>query len=248
MGCPIHRDWNVPTLDPRTDYLLVDGESVEKMKGNRGDRPYDIPEGIKSGDVFGSLVVVEFFGRNRRYQAIFSVNCECGSTTQVLGTNLKKGNTTHCNAGYHRSKHGMYGSPEYLAWQSMKARAISDRPRLARYYKSRGITICQEWIESFLLFYSHIGPMPTTGMQVDRINNDGNYEPGNVRWATPKEQMRNTRMTRMLTIEGLTKPQIQWAEESRLSISTLSYRVRRGWPESELLSHDKWRHRIGRCA
>jgi hypothetical protein len=207
------------------------------------------PEGIHSGDVFGSLTVVQFHGRNARSQAIFQVKCACGSVAEVLGTNLKKGNTTSCDAGFHRAVHGLMGTPEYKRWRSMMSRVQSSNPRIAPSYRDRGISVCAQWARSFVEFLNYIGPMPEPGMEVDRILNDGNYEPGNVRWATRKEQMRNTRANHLVSINGISRCLSEWAEISGVSVGTLTFRLKRKWPESELLSPPTRKHRVGRkCA
>ena len=87
-------------------------------------------------------------------------------------------------------KHGMLGTPEYKAWKSMTWRVKS--PHVARWYRDKGITVCQEWRDSFLSFFNHIGRMPAPKMTVERIESDRGYEPGNVKWATRTEQMRHT--------------------------------------------------------
>lgn len=162
------------------------------MNGNRGNRPYgDVPEGIHSGDVFGMLTVTRFVRRNARYQAVFEVECSCGTRSEVLGTNLKRGNSTKCDAGWHRIDHGMIDTPEYVSWKAMNWRVKAKHPSIAPYYRDKGITVCEEWQGSFVSFLDHIGRMPRPGLTVDRINGNGNYEPGNVRWATRKEQRAN---------------------------------------------------------
>jgi hypothetical protein len=211
-------------------------------------KSYATPEGIAPGDTFGLLTVLEFIGRNKRYQAIFKVMCSCGSVSEALGTNLKKGNTTRCHSGAHRALHGLINSAEYAAWKSMKWRVKSRNPAVAPYYRDKGITVCEEWEKSFTAFLGHIGLMPRAGLTVDRIRGEGNYEPGNVRWATRTQQMRNISANRLVTINGQTKPVSAWAESSGIPATTIMYRVNRKWPESEILSTEKRKHRRGRCA
>lgn len=154
---------------------------------------YATPEGIDSGDSFGSLAVLRFVGRDSGYRARFAVLCVCGSETIVLGSNLKKGNTQQCNSSVHRLKHGKYGTAEYQAWQAMKWRVKCARPEIARVYRDRGISVHPAWVKSFEDFLSHIGLMPKPGLTLDRENNELGYVPGNVRWATWEVQANNKR-------------------------------------------------------
>lgn len=89
--------------------------------------------------------------------------------------------------------HGMSKSPEYDAWESMKRRCLVPKASNFHNYGGRGIRVCDEWIESFDAFFDHIGPRPSPKHSLDRIDNDGHYEPGNVRWTTMSVQLFNRR-------------------------------------------------------
>lgn len=84
-------------------------------------------------------------------------------------------------------------TPEYQAWHNAKNRTTNPNVPVWPNYGGRGITMCDEWLNSFEAFFEHIGPKPGPGYSLDRIDNDGNYEPGNVRWATRTDQNRNQR-------------------------------------------------------
>src|SRR5262245_10496757 len=88
--------------------------------------------------------------------------------------------------------HGMANSPEYQAWNSAKQRCTNPNDGSYSRYGGRGIRMCDEWVNSFEAFYNYIGPRPSSNHSLDRYpNNDGNYEPGNCRWATKSEQAKN---------------------------------------------------------
>lgn len=89
----------------------------------------------------------------------------------------------------------MYRS-EYVAWANMRARCTRPVHRDWHNYGSRGITVCASWLTSFAAFIEHIGPKPSPELSLDRIDNDGHYEPGNVRWATNAQQQANRRISR----------------------------------------------------
>lgn len=95
-----------------------------------------------------------------------------------------------------RTKHGLAGTPEYHAWTAMKSRCNDPNSQAYDRYGGRGIKVCQRWQESFEAFVADVGKRPSADHSLDRYpNNDGNYEPGNVRWATRSQQQSNTRMT-----------------------------------------------------
>ncbi len=101
--------------------------------------------------------------------------------------------------------HGMKQEPEYRIWKGMKDRCLNKSGKDYKNYGGRGITICSQWIHSFLQFYKDMGKRPHKDLQIDRVNNDGNYEPENCRWATRSQQALNRRKLRH--IKGIPSPE-----------------------------------------
>lgn len=157
---------------------------------------------LKPGDVFGALTLVRFIG-NVNGSSRWEASCQCGGRAVVCASNLTKkpenrATRTCADRTKHQgpnTRHGRSRTREYRAWKAMKKRVASKLPKVAKYYRDRGITVWPEWAASFEAFLSHIGPIPEGyRISVDRFpNNDGNYEPGNVRWANQKMQCNNKR-------------------------------------------------------
>lgn len=103
------------------------------------------------------------------------------------------------------------------------------------YYGGRGITVCERW-QSFEQFLEDMGPRPSDAHSIDRIDGNRGYEPGNCRWATKKEQSRNMRRNRMLTLKGVTKPLAAWADTSGINHKTILARLRGGWTIEDALT------------
>lgn len=120
--------------------------------------------------------------------------------------------------------------PEYRIWANIVQRCTNPKRREYHRYGGRGITLCQEWRKSFATFLAHIGERPSKKHSIDRINNNKGYEPGNVRWATSKEQSRNQEKTLLITAKGKTLCLTEWAHETGIPLVTIHSRIRKlGW-------------------
>ena len=155
------------------------------------------------GQKFGKLTVISeapptVGNRGKRWISV----CECGGTSTSRTDRLTSGLAKSCGclsveiASKLNARHGMYKSREYLAWANMIARCTRRQSKSYKNYGGRGITVSSEWMKSFEVFFSHVGYSPGKGYELDRIDNDGNYEPGNVRWVTKKENNENKRPRR----------------------------------------------------
>lgn len=117
--------------------------------------------------------------------------------------------------------------PLYTVWRSMICRCLHTYNPHYKNYGGRGISICQRWLDSFHDFVSDMGERPP-GTSIERINNDGNYEPSNCKWATKKEQQSNRRVNRLIAFNGETKPLQHWADTLGVKGDTIAERLERG--------------------
>lgn len=134
-------------------------------------------------------------------------------------------------------RHGLAKTPTHNAWRFMRARCENpNRPEYPN-YGGRGIKVCERW-QTFENFLADMGEMPE-GLTLDRINNDGNYEPENCRWATYREQMQNKRSNVLLEFMGQRKTARQWSETLGLPYRTIRTRISRGWTVERALTAPK---------
>lgn len=131
--------------------------------------------------------------------------------------------------GHAAMVNGRDGTPEYDAWTEMKSRCLNSKHHAYPSYGGRGIRIYSAWVNDFQKFYDYIGPRPSKRHSLDRYpNNDGNYVPGNVRWATKEEQGNNRRSCVNVTVEGVTKTVTEWAAINGLNRGTVYARIKAG--------------------
>jgi hypothetical protein len=131
--------------------------------------------------------------------------------------------------------HGLSKSPAYCSWQDMKTRCYNPRRDKYLRYGGRGIRVCDRWLH-FVNFLEDMGERPP-GHTLDRIDNDGNYEPGNCRWATPTVQSNNNSRNKKIVIAGVEKTQTQWCRHYGISLFTFRSRLLRGISPLEALTN-----------
>ena len=180
-----------------------------------------------TGQRIGELTVIEFIGSaGRKNQSNYwKCLCSCGNFTEVPASKLSHEcveQTKMCKScGQKSSKtHGLSRSPEYRNWDHVIQRCTNPNANHYDRYGGRGITVCEEWLKSFEKFLSYVGPRPTPKHTIGRIDNEGNYEPGNVKWETRKEQSTNRCNSVKLTADGVTLIRSDWAR--RLNVSARS--------------------------
>lgn len=201
-----------------------------------------------TGHKFGRLLVVGYAAIQNRSHKMWICRCECGVVKPVMGQSLRNGASVSCgclkrekfvarNTTHGMGRHGKNQSPEYRCWVHIRDRCFNHKDRKYNLYGGRGITVCQEWRDSFEAFYAYVGPRPSPEHSIDRFpNRDGNYEPGNVRWATITEQNENTSRNRFVTISGRTQCFKAWCRENGISYDLARDRIRNGWTDEEAVT------------
>jgi hypothetical protein len=194
-----------------------------------------------TGQKFGRLTALEYSSERGRWLC----RCECGKQKWILPPSLKKGMTRSCGclkselARKAHLKHGKRFSKVYNAWLEMKQRCLNPNVKFYEHYGGRGITICERWMD-FNNFYADMGDPPVIGAErisLDRIENNGNYEPGNCQWATQKMQSDNQRRTRFHEYQGESHTLCDWAKIKGMSYGQLRQRIyQRGWGFEEAIT------------
>lgn len=183
---------------------------------------------------FGRLTALKQI-ENKNGRVFWECQCKCGNIVPVHSGDLRSGHTKSCGCLSREITvkrlltHGMRHTPEYNVWTLMLRRCRNPNDEAFKNYGGRGIKVCDEWEHNFMAFYDYVGKRPSSKHTIDRINNDGNYEPGNVRWATRYEQNNNSRKNRKITIHEWTMNLGQWANFVGKNRQTIFSRLQKGW-------------------
>lgn len=188
--------------------------------------PAKIPAPI--GEAFGHWTVIADIAKSNKWLC----RCLCGLEKPVGRHHLKSGASTSCGCkpAVGPVKHGMAMSEGleakvYRAWKNIKQRTLNTANPKYKTYGARGITLAQVYVDDFKAFYAEVGLPPSAQHSIDRKDNSLGYVPGNMRWATSKEQSRNTSRNTSLTFNGETKTLVEWSETTGISFAVLSARV-----------------------
>ena len=180
------------------------------------------------GQKFGRLTVLSEASVNKPGKSRWLCRCDCGIEKIVLGSSLKNGSTKSCGClcGEKNTTHGLSKTPEYRAWKGAEHRCTNPKSINFHSYGGRGIEFR---LPNFVEFLAHIGPRPSNKHSLDRIDNEGHYEIGNIRWATINIQNRNRRSNRMIAYQGNNLCIADWAERLGCSHRTIATRLELGW-------------------
>lgn len=194
-----------------------------------------VPSHERVGQRFNWLTILAVDGSR------FLVRCDCGAEWRVSKSNVICSGVKSCKrCGRERQRravtgHGGTGTPEHSTWASMIQRCTNPRAPGFKNYGGRGIRVCDRWADSFEAFRDDMGARPD-GMSLDRIDVNGNYEPGNCRWATQKEQMQNTRCNVWVERNGERMTVTDWAQKLGISRERMRQRLRDDLPPDRMFA------------
>lgn len=198
------------------------------------------------GKKFRSLIVLEVIKSipNGKFKATgFKCKCDCGNEAVVIASMVVIGRIRSCGcmlnkrSPFRKAKHGYAHTLIYKLFGGMKLRCYGKHRESYKHYGGRGIIICEEWLNCFVSFYNWaVENGWQKGLEIDRINNDGNYEPSNCRFVTTKENSNNRRTTRVLNLNGVKLSLVDWSNKLGIHPDTLRGRLRRGWDIKKTLT------------
>ena len=198
-----------------------------------------------SGRRFGKLTVLRRT-TNRGNKTMWECECDCGSVTVVSGSNLVQGNVKSCGCLWKetvpsvnkekRTRHSESNTKLHKTWCNMRYRCNNPNCKFYSNYGGRGIKICKEWeiYENFRDWSLANGF--EEGLSIDRIDNDGNYEPTNCRWVETKTQINNRRVSHNLTYQGVTHTIAEWSDITGIKWTTIKERLKHGWSIEKVLT------------
>lgn len=194
------------------------------------------------GQKYGRLLVLSRAENKseKDANARWNCQCDCGKISVVYGQDLQREKVKSCGClnAENRIKHGMSRTNVHAVWRMMRDRCSNPNNAAYKNYGGRGIRVCERW-DSFENFLNDMGSRPD-GYSIDRIDNDGNYEPSNCRWATTKQQLNNQRRNRVIELNGERKTIAQWADSLGIDWYTLRSRLDRyGWTIERALTTPK---------
>lgn len=197
-----------------------------------------------TGQRFGRLTVISRSENLKDSHAKWLCECDCGQQTAVLGKSLRKGLTKSCGCiqkeilSTNRKTHGDSGTKLYKIWASMKQRTVNMNSKAYKNYGERGITVCDEWLNSFESFKAWaIESGYAENLSIDRIDNEKGYFPENCRWTDLNTQANNKRTNHYVTYQEETKTIADWARETGIPHRLLQSRIERlGWSVEKALT------------
>lgn len=181
------------------------------------------------GKKFNMLTIISHKKKGKYNVNYFVCKCDCGNTTEIRVSHIFHDNQKSCGCISRKYENSVVGDAIYDTWNRMMHRCYDINHHKYPRYGARGVIICNEWKNNYDNFYNWaINNGFELGLSIDRINNDGNYEPSNCRWATRKQQMNNTSRNRYITYNNETHTLAEWCDILGIKYGTASSRLHRG--------------------
>lgn len=206
------------------------------------------PKKDLTGQRFGRLVALEVVGKSNAHGVLWKCKCDCGNEKNVRSGYLLEGGTTSCGCYRHelnvskmgnsakwKTTHGMTKTPLHRQWCSMRQRCRDPKSTMYHRYGGRGISVCDEWQDFAKFMEWAVSHGWEKGLAIDRINGDGNYCPENCRFVTQRENNRNKANLVYLTVDGVKKLLVDWADETGQPRARLYNRRKYGWSDKEIV-------------
>lgn len=187
-----------------------------------------------AGKRFASVIGIRKVGISASRDLMWEFLCDCGVTFNATGYAVRCGRITTCptcsriRSATASTKHGMTETPEFSTWTDIQTRCHNEKSTSFDRYGGRGIIVCERWRAAFENFLMDMGPRPSAKHSIDRVDNNGNYEPGNCRWATVQEQANNKSNNVIIEIEGESKTLSEWARFYKTPYADVWRRYRSG--------------------
>jgi hypothetical protein len=210
---------------------------------------------VSVGAKFGRWTVLSasepriYFDKTKKHPSVHRMwvcVCDCGESRRVTETSLKNGGSTSCGCYQreiartvnctHREAINGQQTPEYHAWQTMRARCLNPKNKRYAQYGGRGITICNSWLDGFPAFLGDMGRRPSPRHSLDRKDNNKGYSKDNCKWSTPHEQMTNRTVTRYVETSEGRIPLATLAKKHGIPANTLRFRILKGWSLEDALN------------
>lgn len=189
-----------------------------------------------TGQRFERLTVIKEAPK-RKKSSMWLCKCDCGNSSVVSVSDLRRGHTKSCGClrADMNTIHGVYNTRLYRIWHEMQRRCNDHNKAAYKRYGGRGISVCDEWDDPKVFYDWAMANGYKKGLQIDRINNDGDYEPNNYQWVTAKENCNNRQTNVTVELDGQTKTVMEWSRITGIPHSTIRGRIKAGKSPEEIL-------------
>lgn len=203
-----------------------------------------------AGQRVGYMTAIQRVGSTEGNKPLWELRCDCGEVRYSTSSRFIAGQLQSCGCkkkqiiSERNTRHGLSRHPIYAVWDTMIARCHRPTHKSYIHYSQRGITVCEGWRNSFQAFADDMFPTYKSGLQLDRIDNDGGYNKDNCRWASATTQANNTSSNRMITTPKGSLTVAQAAREFGIGVTTLLNRIETGWPQEQWFIPASYKNKV----